>query len=208
MMEARAVKVSNNKHDQDLLEAGNVLPFKKWLKDQGVEVREPSSAHRDKGVYFWVVPVSGKAKPKVVSVQEGIGRNKRYAQTHFRLRPLIGRFLTAPLVSAVREAAIPSVIQPECKGDKAPLVLPAAPQGDAGRILGGHQAEKLVSAHPSAPLQGDKQAAPRKLSQDLIDLRDDFAITCPLVQKEGESVTAFADRRWEYAQAMIDARPK
>lgn len=45
------------------------------------------------------------------------------------------------------------------------------------------------------------------LDSYLVDLRDDFALHAPVAQKEGESLQDFADRRWAYAQAMIQARP-
>ncbi len=402
MMQARTT-VSSHKHDQDLLLASNVSAFKEWLKAQGIEVREPEPAHSAQGVHYWVVPVPAKAKPKVVSVQEGSGRQKRYAQTHHRLRPLIERFLTSPLTNAVRTAQTTAVskcasapvathyllsqanIQDALSGP--PLKGPV--WGDHGTVLEPHdvfavrlagddrdgasvaihariygkgdkqvvevveypfdtniqdllplakelheRASKLPSAtilvdtagiglqfyHAlqelgrtevlhryglmmGAPLPKDAgyfnrrskcsvlaakaikvgrvklkwpegvnpnlvlerfgcripytinthkqhqvaspkeraakdlpcpdyfealamffhdmdvptpvekpapaaEAAPKKLSQDLIDLRDDFAITCPLTQVEGENLAAFAVRRWEYAQAMLDARPQ
>lgn len=402
MMQARTT-VSSHKHDQDLLLASNVSVFKDWLKAQGIEVREPEPAHSAQGVHYWVVPVPGKAKSKAVSVQEGSGRQKRYAQTHHRLRSLIDRFLTSPLTSAVRTAQT-SVIA-KCPSAPVPMhylltqaniqdalsgpPLTAPVWGDHGTVLEPHnvfavrlggddrdgasvaihariygkgerqvvevleypfdtniqnllplakelheRASKLPSAtilvdtagigiqffHAleqlgrtetmrrygllmGAPLPKDStyfnrrskysvltakaikagrvklkwpegespnvvlerfgcripytinthkqhqvaspkeraakdlpcpdyfealamffhdldvptpaekpaasvaEAAPTKLSQDLIDLRDDFAITCPLTQAEGEDLAAFAVRRWKYAQAMLDARP-
>lgn len=59
---------------------------------------------------------------------------------------------------------------------------------------------------PAAP--GAKQPALAVVLDDyLMDLRDDFALHAPVAQKEGESLQDFADRRWAYAQAMIQARP-
>lgn len=53
-----------------------------------------------------------------------------------------------------------------------------------------------------------KPSAPAVVLDDyLVDLRDDFALHAPVAQKEGESLRDFADRRWAYAQAMIQARP-
>lgn len=41
----------------------------------------------------------------------------------------------------------------------------------------------------------------------LRDLRDDFALRAPLVLDEGESMAAFADRCWSFADLMIKRRP-
>jgi len=41
----------------------------------------------------------------------------------------------------------------------------------------------------------------------LRDLRDDFALRAPLVMNEGETMAAFADRCWSYADLMIERRP-
>ncbi len=42
--------------------------------------------------------------------------------------------------------------------------------------------------------------------QHLEDLRDDFAIHCPLPQHEGEDLDTYADRRWAYADLMMSKR--
>ena len=55
---------------------------------------------------------------------------------------------------------------------------------------------------PVSPAGATITPLPRYLS----DLRDDFALHAPLVQQENESLAAFADRRWEYADVMISAR--
>ncbi|POA45602.1 hypothetical protein C1893_23400 [Pseudomonas sp. MPR-ANC1] len=65
--------------------------------------------------------------------------------------------------------------------------------------------EKPAPSFDPAPAP---EAPAKKLDQYLTDLRDDFAINCPLKQKPEESLAAFANRRWVYAQAMIDARPE
>ena len=44
-------------------------------------------------------------------------------------------------------------------------------------------------------------------SEYLRDLRDDFALRAPLVMAEGESMAAFADRCWSFADLMIKRRP-
>jgi hypothetical protein len=41
----------------------------------------------------------------------------------------------------------------------------------------------------------------------LRDLRDDFALRAPLMMNEGETMAAFADRCWQYADLMIERRP-
>lgn len=49
-------------------------------------------------------------------------------------------------------------------------------------------------------------SAPVADPQHLEDLRDDFAIHCPLTQAAEESLTAFAIRRWQYADLMMKSR--
>ncbi|MFJ3487096.1 hypothetical protein ACIPL1_27310 [Pseudomonas sp. NPDC090202] len=46
-----------------------------------------------------------------------------------------------------------------------------------------------------------------KVDQFLTDLRDDFAINCPLQLGVGEDLAAFTVRRWEYAELMVKNRP-
>lgn len=92
-MTAQAMKSPASKHDQDLLLASNVSTFKTWLIGQGVQVIDPDPAQSAQGILFWAIPAPGS---KTVSVQEGIGRNARHAQTHVRLRTLVQRFLEAP----------------------------------------------------------------------------------------------------------------
>lgn len=92
-MKAQATKSPASKHDQGRLLASNVLAFKEWLKEQGIQVIDPEASQSAQGVLFWAIPAPGS---KTVSVQEGVGRNARYAQTHVRLRMLVGRFLEAP----------------------------------------------------------------------------------------------------------------
>jgi hypothetical protein len=78
-----------------------------------------------------------------------------------------------------------------------------------------HSTELPIAVEKKAPPVADPGACPnpdtrpsaKPLDKFLIELRDDFALTCPLVQEKDESMAAFADRRWVYAQAMIDARP-
>ena len=92
-------KPKGQAHDNDLLLASNVSSFKQWLITQGIAVRHPEAAHKERGVHYWV-DIPG-CKP--VSVQEGTGRQSRFAQTHFRLRQLLNSYLTSPVASAVRE---------------------------------------------------------------------------------------------------------
>lgn len=42
--------------------------------------------------------------------------------------------------------------------------------------------------------------------EHLQDLRDDFAIHCPLLPRDGEDPTTYADRRWSYADQMMASR--
>ncbi|MDF2792304.1 MAG: terminase protein [Pseudomonas orientalis] len=74
-----------------------------------------------------------------------------------------------------------------------------------------HSVKLPTAVEKTTQVQSDPAQAPgatsKPLDAYLVDLRDDFAVTCPLVQAEGESLTAFANRRWVYAQAMIDQRP-
>lgn len=92
-------KAKGQTHDTDLLLASNVSAFRQWLITQGVVITAPDHANITRGVHYWV-EVPG-CKP--VSVQEGFGRQSRYAQTHFRLRPLLNSFLTSPMASAIKE---------------------------------------------------------------------------------------------------------
>jgi len=48
--------------------------------------------------------------------------------------------------------------------------------------------------------------APAADLQHLEDLRDDFAIHCPLPMLEGEDLATYADRRWAYADLMMSKR--
>lgn len=48
--------------------------------------------------------------------------------------------------------------------------------------------------------------APAADLEHLEDLRDDFAIHCPLLPRDGEDPTAYADRRWSYADQMMASR--
>lgn len=48
--------------------------------------------------------------------------------------------------------------------------------------------------------------APAADLQHLEDLRDDFAIHCPLPMREGEDLATYADRRWAYADLMMAKR--
>ena len=92
-MTVHAMNNPGSKHDQSLLLASNVSGFKEWLKGQAVQVIDPDPSQSAQGILFWAIPAPGG---KTVSVQEGVGRNARYVQTHVRLRTLVGRFLEAP----------------------------------------------------------------------------------------------------------------
>lgn len=59
----------------------------------------------------------------------------------------------------------------------------------------------------AAPVTAASAPVPGKVDDFLTDLRDDFAINCPLLLGTGETLDAFAIRRWEYAQAMVKNRP-
>lgn len=67
-------------------------------------------------------------------------------------------------------------------------------------------AEELIEAAMQHSLRQPRPAAKPALSGYLSDLRDDFALHAPLYQGEAESLSAFANRRWEYADEMIKAR--
>jgi hypothetical protein len=60
----------------------------------------------------------------------------------------------------------------------------------------------LTAANTDAPPAPAPAAEPVHLE----DLRDDFAIHCPLTPLEDESPAAFADRRWAYADLMMQKR--
>jgi hypothetical protein len=92
-------KNASKAHDTDLLLASNVSTFRQWLITQGYTVVAPDRANKERGVHYWV-EIPG-CKP--VSVQEGFGRKARYAQTHYRLRPIVSSFLVSPVASAIKE---------------------------------------------------------------------------------------------------------
>ncbi|MBV4524364.1 hypothetical protein KVG88_30280 [Pseudomonas sp. SWRI74] len=104
MSNTAKAKGQGQAHDIDLLLASNVGAFEQWLRAQGITVTPPDKANIARGVHYWV-ELQG-CKP--VSVQEGSGRNARYAQTHFRLRPLLSRFLASPVASAIKDIVRPT----------------------------------------------------------------------------------------------------
>lgn len=84
----------------------------------------------------------------------------------------------------------------------------AAAAGEALR----QRTEPLVILPPRLRELANKGAiaiveAPHTIDlQHLEDLRDDFAIHCPLPQLEGEDLATYCDRRWAYADLMVSKR--
>lgn len=64
-----------------------------------------------------------------------------------------------------------------------------------------------VQATPAPAPTPAPAATTGKVNEYLTDLRDDFAVHCPLTQEVGEAMTAFVDRCWEYANLMVKRRP-
>jgi len=191
-------KPKGQAHDDDLLLASNVSAFKQWLIAQDIAVQEPVVAHKARGVHYWV-DIPG-CKP--VSVQEGTARKARYAQTHYRLRPLLNSFLTSPMASAIKaivRTKTPSPVMTVVDRKVQPV---AAANSDAST------GADIASNNPEAVQPTGKAIHVKPLDKFLVDLRDDFAISCPLKVRGDESMASFANRRWEYAQAMLDARPQ
>lgn len=117
-----AVKPKGQSHDTDLLLACNVTSFKQWLITQGYKVSAPDRANAARGVHYWVdVP---NCKP--VSVQEGFGRKQRFAQTHYRLRPLLTSYLASPVATAIKDIVRPNSsgqLQVVVKGKVQPALM-------------------------------------------------------------------------------------
>lgn len=65
---------------------------------------------------------------------------------------------------------------------------------------------ELAATGQALMVEAGTTPAPAVDLEHLEDLRDDFAIHCPLWQLEDESLAAFANRRWEYADVMMKAR--
>lgn len=153
----KKIKPKGQAHDNDLLLASNVSSFKQWLITQAIPVRDPESAHKGRGVHFWV-DIPG-CKP--VSVQEGTGRQSRFAQTHFRLRQLLNSYLTSPVASAVREvvrtkgpgpllAVVGNKLQPPAVQDSKRAIAILPPSGKY--LIGAddiHRALELPTAIPA-----------------------------------------------------------
>lgn len=137
-----ATPASNPKsqaHDSDVLMASNVTSFKQWLIGQGIKVTAPDRANAARGVHYWV-ELPG-AKP--VSVQEGFGRNKRYAQTHVRLRQLLSSFLANPVAVAVKDVVrpkAPGALQVVVKGKVQPVAKAA--NSDVPALLQAHTLDR------------------------------------------------------------------
>jgi hypothetical protein len=64
----------------------------------------------------------------------------------------------------------------------------------------------MIAQCPQYIYDGAVASKPAADPLHLEDLRDDFAIHCPLTPLEDESPAAFADRRWAYADLMMQKR--
>lgn len=134
-----AVKPKGQSHDTDLLLACNVMSFKQWLTTQGHTVTAPDHANAARGVHYWV-ELPG-CKP--VSVQEGFGRKQRYAQTHYRLRPLLENYLASPVATAIKDIVRPKPagqLQMVVKGKVEPIA--AAASNDVPAILQAYKQDR------------------------------------------------------------------
>lgn len=77
--------------------------------------------------------------------------------------------------------------------------------GGEGRASEHSHTPLATNPHAHSLVLGPPMSA--RQSEYLRDLRDDFALRAPLVMAEGESMAAFADRCWSFADLMIKHRP-
>lgn len=77
--------------------------------------------------------------------------------------------------------------------------------GGEGRDSEHSHTPLATNPHAHSLVLGPPMSA--RQSEYLRDLRDDFALRAPLVMAEGESMAAFADRCWSFADLMIKRRP-
>ena len=77
--------------------------------------------------------------------------------------------------------------------------------GGEGRASEHSHTPLATNPHAHSLVLGPPMSA--RQSEYLRDLRDDFALRAPLVMAEGESMAAFADRCWSFADLMIKRRP-
>ncbi len=204
-------------YDSDLLPTSEADRFQEWLRGQKVKTRTATRVEQQRGILFW-------ARPKNTSAWVSVDRPRdpmdTHLVTHKRLSSLISTYLERPLSAAVRQ-----VTRPPAPAVKSNLVkhlrqlessneAPAAPLERSSACASPCADPKWVGIDPAAP-GADKTVltvivpAPesQKLPVHLEDLRDDFAIHCPLTQRTGESLQDFAVRRWEYAKVMMETRP-
>jgi hypothetical protein len=153
-------KAKKQTHDTDLLLASNVSVFKQWLITQGIAITAPDHANIARGVHYWV-EVPG-CKP--VSVQEAFGRKTRYAQTHYRLRPLLNGFLTSPMASAIKEivrhkpagplqVVVSGKVQPPAKAanSEVPAILQAQTKNSGEFLLSGADIGRALNIDSPIP---------------------------------------------------------
>lgn len=189
-------------HESGQLRAGQVTSFKIWLKARGLALRAARSTdEQSKRIHFWVcIPATDAMRESWVTVREDDNDKNIYALTHTRLRALVATFANES----------PTVAKQPINGGKvgrgadrlAILVQNKAPVA-ADRPLA-EATTGMPQLRWNDFIGGDKLAP---LTGYLADLRDDFAASCPLQPLDGETPLAFANRRWVYAQAMIESRP-
>jgi len=211
-------------HDTGILPAGQVTSFRAWLKGRGINTRNSKpSDDQSKRIHFWVcMPCEAGQRETWVTVREDSNDKNNHALTHVRLRSMLNDFLADPVSLAVRQAIQQKV--DDARKAPAATVTNRQPALLKTTIV---VTPKVVATQPAAPVmpaapekaitfkpsgcggacKNDRTAkAAPKLTQYLEDLRDDFALNCPFSMLPGESLPAFANRRWMYAQAMVEAR--
>jgi len=103
------------------------------------------------------------------------------------------------------------VVHELCAGlsaEKAVEVRKVAANAPTGHLEAvGLSPAKQCAGSCGAPCSSPATAPAIVLDERLEDLRDDFALHAPLAMETGESLQAFAARRWEYARVMMEARP-
>jgi len=204
-------------NDTDLLKPHQLEGFRHYLVSQNCKVRKGNS----KGQFLFVETSAGWA-----ALQRGAGGS---VKTPIALRAVIHDYLKTPaarsvsLAQCIKQAALVPVEAAVAAAVATPELAPApAAAAEAGRITGEGSSRAFqilplgAAPAPAAVARARQMAkdgyvaiieAPKEIDlQHLQDLRDDFAIHCPLPMHEGEDLATYADRRWAYADVMMTKR--
>lgn len=194
------MQASENKpakaHDDDLLRQSDIPAFRTWLLAKGLTIREPSPRDLKKGLIFAIEYQNVR-----LCVRAPRERKQVYARTDVDLGPLIGQFLKRPVV-----AAVSAIVRPPHPVQTLKLAADPAPVPESAPVRIHDEPAPSLVVLPLGTYPVPKPAK-RPLTVHEQDLRDDFAIHAPLLQRENESLRDFAIRRWEYAGVMMEVRP-